>query len=222
MLSSRLQTIASMINSGSIVADIGTDHALLPIYLVQNSISPKVYAVDNKKGPLERAKQAVSLADLEQSVIPMLSSGLKDISHDVNVVVIAGMGVETATEILLSAKSCWHQFDQIVLQLNGDQYQLRQFLMSNQFEILDEQTALDQYISFILSVVHVSHPVSYSQQQLMFGPILLQRKDELLMKFIGEQLAKKEQLLQVVPCDSHRFHQLKEEIQLYQNVLTGC
>ena len=56
----------------------------------------------------------------------------------------------------------------------------------------------------------------------MFGPILLQRKDELLMEFIGEQLAKKEQLLQVVPFDSHRYHQLKEEIQLYQNVLTGC
>lgn len=222
MRSSRLQTIASMIFTGGIVADIGTDHALLPIYLVLNHISPKVYAVDNKKGPLKRAEQAIDQANVREYVIPVLSSGLDTVGDDVKIVVIAGMGVETATEILLKAKSCWNQFEQIILQLNGDQYQLREFLMLNQFEILDEQTALDQYISFVLSVRHVSHPVVYTQRELMFGPLLLKRKDELLLEHIGEQLAKKEQLLQVVPLDSYRYHQLKEEIQLYQDVLTGC
>ena len=55
-ISERLKCVASLVNKGARVADIGTDHAYLPIYLVQNGISNKVYACDVRKEPLRRAK----------------------------------------------------------------------------------------------------------------------------------------------------------------------
>ena len=58
-LSYRLKTVADLVSKDKVVADIGCDHALLSIYLVENGISNKVYAIDNKKGPLAKANENI-------------------------------------------------------------------------------------------------------------------------------------------------------------------
>ncbi|MBR3227423.1 MAG: tRNA (adenine(22)-N(1))-methyltransferase TrmK, partial [Erysipelotrichaceae bacterium] len=59
MLSERLLTISKLIDRDKVVFDVGSDHALLPCFLVREGICPKAYAADNKEGPLNRAKETI-------------------------------------------------------------------------------------------------------------------------------------------------------------------
>ena len=74
MISDRLAAIAYMVEKNRVVYDVGSDHGLLPIFLVESNISPKAYAGDNKLGPLENAKKNIEEAKLEK---PKLESGIK-------------------------------------------------------------------------------------------------------------------------------------------------
>ena len=76
MLSNRLLEIAKLVDKNKVVYDIGSDHGLLPCFLVLNDICPKAYAVDNKVGPLNRTKEAIDRYKLDGRVVPILSDGL--------------------------------------------------------------------------------------------------------------------------------------------------
>ena len=92
-LSHRLETIASFVRRGSIIADIGTDHGYIPIYLVKEGISPRALAMDVRKGPLERAKRHVHEYGLEDRICLRQSDGLHKL--EAGVAFCAGMlGVE--------------------------------------------------------------------------------------------------------------------------------
>ena len=73
MLSKRLLQIANLVSKDKVVYDVGSDHGLLPCFLVLNNICPKAYAVDNKIGPLNRTKEAISKYHLEDKVVPFCS-----------------------------------------------------------------------------------------------------------------------------------------------------
>ena len=91
-ISNRLKCVASLVNKGARVADIGTDHAYLPIYLVQNGISNKVYACDVRKEPLRRAQLHIDEYGLSDKITTQLCDGLKGINKgDVDTVTICGM-----------------------------------------------------------------------------------------------------------------------------------
>ena len=79
MLSRRLSKVAEFIDHNKVVYDVGSDHALLPCFLVMSGISPKAYAVDNKEGPINKAKENIKRFNLEGKVIPVLSNGIDDI-----------------------------------------------------------------------------------------------------------------------------------------------
>ena len=87
----RLKKIAEMISKGMIVADIGTDHAFLPIMLVQNGISDRVYACDVAEGPLKGARENIAKSGLSDRISTILTDGLHDVPMDTDCVVIAGM-----------------------------------------------------------------------------------------------------------------------------------
>jgi tRNA (adenine22-N1)-methyltransferase len=93
----RLQTIAQLVPKGSIVADIGTDHAQLPLFLREQQITPLVYAIDNKPGPLRQAYQNTKGVD---GIILVLANGIENLSTDVTTLVLAGMGGRTIVDIL--------------------------------------------------------------------------------------------------------------------------
>ena len=85
-----------MIDKGMVVADIGTDHAFLPVMLVRDGISDHVYACDVAKGPLQAAKENIAHFQLTDKITTILTDGLRDVPSDVNCIVIAGMGFVTA------------------------------------------------------------------------------------------------------------------------------
>ena len=100
MLSERLLKIAEMIDNNKVVFDVGSDHALLPCFLLKNGICEKVYAGEVAEGPLNKVKEAVRKNGYERKLIPVFSDGLENAPEDVEVVVIAGMGFYTIKHIL--------------------------------------------------------------------------------------------------------------------------
>ena len=77
MLSNRLKEVATMVTENSIVADIGTDHGYVPIYLVENHIAKKVYAMDINEGPLKIANKNISQRGLAHCIETILSDGME-------------------------------------------------------------------------------------------------------------------------------------------------
>ena len=102
MLSKRLTEIAEMIDKNKVVFDVGSDHALLPCFLLKEGICKKVYAGEIAQGPLNKVKEAVSSYGYEGKLIPVFSDGLKDAPEDCEVIVIAGMGstIRMADDVL--------------------------------------------------------------------------------------------------------------------------
>ena len=90
----RLNTLAKMVDPGSRVADIGTDHAYLPIELVKNGKIDYAIASDVAEGPLENAKNDIAAAGLTEQIETRLGSGLETVTDadQIDTVVIAGMG----------------------------------------------------------------------------------------------------------------------------------
>ena len=100
-LSKRLETVASFVPKGSNIADIGTDHGYVPIYLVREGQAEHAVAMDVRKGPLERARAHVAEAGLGSRIDVRLSDGLAGLKPgEADCVVIAGMGGELIIHIL--------------------------------------------------------------------------------------------------------------------------
>ena len=124
-LSTRLQTIASFINEGANVADIGADHGLLSIYLVEKGLANSVFAVENKVGPYQTL---VENTKNYPSIKTSLSDGLDELPEDVNSIVIAGMGGLLIADILKKNKDKLKHVSQIVVDAHRDIEQCGLFL----------------------------------------------------------------------------------------------
>lgn len=113
-LDNRLQVCADMVKVGSKVADIGTDHAYLPIWLCKKGIAISAIAADLREEPLNSAKEHIVRYHAENSVTTRLSDGLKEFkSGECDCIIIAGMGGELISNIILSTQ--WLKDKNIVL-----------------------------------------------------------------------------------------------------------
>ena len=92
-LSKRLKAVADMVGTGSVLADIGTDHAYIPIWLVSRGSVPRAVAMDVNEGPLKRAQENILQNGLEEKIETRLSDGFKALAPgEADAAVIAGMG----------------------------------------------------------------------------------------------------------------------------------
>lgn len=192
MLSKRLKTIADLILPGSVVFDVGSDHALLPCYLIQRGIAKKVYAGDNKTGPLQSAQKNISRLELGESVVPLLSDGLEKATLDVDTVVIAGMGVNTAVGILKNADLS--RFNRIVVQVNRNVDQFRTYLSANNYSIIDETIVYDGFY-YPIVVFNTSYHEKYTDKEIVLGPVLMQKREPLFYAYL-KQMADKLTVIQ--------------------------
>lgn len=138
-LSTRLHTIFDMVQPCGVAADIGCDHGLLPIALIQSGKCAHVYACDVRKGPLSRAQEAIRQYGLQNSITTKLCDGLQGLEDDVEVVVIAGMGYDTICRILMKGDKQLKHYKQIILQCNTHVEDMRRWLHQNGFTIDAEQ-----------------------------------------------------------------------------------
>ncbi len=148
-LSQRLLTIASFIKEGAVVADIGADHGLLSMYLVENKIAKKVFAVENKPGPF-------SILENNTKKYPEItisfSDGISEIPDDVDTVVIAGMGGILISNILLKNKDKLDHVKFIVIDAHRDLDVVRKTLQDLGYEFEKEALVLGAVFYNVISV----------------------------------------------------------------------
>ena len=138
-LSARLQAAASLVNGGGSLVDVGTDHAYLPLYLIENGIIDSAIASDIGEGPLANAKKTLINSAAENKIALRLSDGLKNISpEETDEIVICGMGGNLIDEILSAAPWICRPGMHLVLQPMTHSEDVRRCLCLHGFEIQHE------------------------------------------------------------------------------------
>ncbi|MBE6763216.1 MAG: SAM-dependent methyltransferase [Ruminococcaceae bacterium] len=145
MTDQRLLCAASMVRAGGVLADIGTDHAHLPVWLIQNGICQKAIAADIGEGPAASARRTVQEAGLSACIEVRVGDGLSVLSpEEATEIVIAGMGGETIAQILAAAPWLKDGVDRrLVLQPMTKTVELREWLYQNGFSIEEEHLIRD-------------------------------------------------------------------------------
>ena len=148
-ISNRLKTIAKMVDEGSKVADIGTDHGLIPNFLVNENISDFVICSDISEDSLNKSISLVKDMHNEEKVFPRVGNGLEVLSEsEVDTVIIAGMGGQLISDILKKDIELVKNFKKLILQPMQGQHLLRKYLYKNNFKIINEQDR-DKRTSYI-------------------------------------------------------------------------
>lgn len=141
-LSKRLNAVASLVKSGSSVADVGTDHGYIPVYLVENKISPFVVAMDINEKPLASCKSLVKDEGFENVIKTRLSNGLEKLDKgECDTVIIAGMGAELIVDILSNCDFVNELH--LILQPMTHPEIARKYLYDNGFEINNDFIVTD-------------------------------------------------------------------------------
>lgn len=194
-LTKRLSCVAGKVDKGSKVADIGTDHAYIPIFLVKNNISKKVIAADVKIGPISIAKENIKKNGMEPYIETRLGYGLKVLDNgEVDTVIIAGMGGELIREILDKSKELCRDISTFILQPMTAHEELREFLYKNGYVIKDETLVKEDGKMYTIMVcVHGDGDVSGIYYDI--GIKLIENKDPLLNEYIDGKIKEMQKIL---------------------------
>ncbi|MFC6171528.1 tRNA (adenine(22)-N(1))-methyltransferase [Loigolactobacillus jiayinensis] len=178
-LTKRLSAVAGYVPQGARLADIGSDHALVPINLVASGKIDYAVAGEVIAGPFSRAETAIAEAGLAAQIQVRLADGLAaiQVADQIDTVVIAGMGGILIRDILARGWQTLKTVKRLVLEPNVQEDVVRTWLMQQQFRIVAETILReDQHTYEIIVAEPSSHSVSYTAQQIKFGPLLMQAK----------------------------------------------
>lgn len=222
-LSQRLKMVASYVPEDSIVADIGTDHAYLPIYLVENNHVSRVIGSEVAKGPYQNAMRNVRDAKMDGLIDLRFGDGVQTLSEDdaIDVVTICGMGGKTIARIL-SAGHARHilPVPRLILQPNTDEWAVRLWLAQHCYEIKYE-TIMEEGkgIYEIIVADYVDSSPDYTRLDIRFGPFLRDKKSPLFIEKYKQEGNNLERILQHVPVDTPRHRYLMEHLNELKEVL---
>jgi len=180
-LSLRLQTLADFVPDGSSIADVGTDHAYIPIFLVQTDRVKKAIATDVAEGPIRAAQVNVQANHLEDRISVRHADGLAKVTPgEVDTVIIAGMGGHTEAEILKAAPAVVNQVSRLILQPMNASYQVRNYLQKAGFHLSAERVIEED--GRIYEIVVADKPVQTGPDPA-YDPY---RKSDSLLEFACE------------------------------------
>lgn len=225
-LSKRLKRIAEHVDKCESVADIGTDHGYIPIYLVKEGICKKAIASDINKGPIEKAKVNVAFEGVSDKVKCLLGPGLNPLKvGEVNGVILAGMGGNLTRDILLADMDKVKKYDFIILQPAQNPEVLREFLYKNDYEIIDEDLIKDEgrfYELFKVKYNENSEKLVFEDELEYEVSTLLREKNHPLFKeFIEEKINRCETILSFIKEDTESAKKRKSDLEEKINKLKG-
>ena len=196
-LSKRLYAVAGLVTEGASVADIGTDHGYVPIYLVESGIASKVIALDVNQGPLNRARMHIVRHGLGDRIETRLSDGLAMIRPgEVDTVIASGMGGPLTIRILQEGKEVADQLNALILQPQSEICRVRRFLTENGYRIEQEDMVLEDGKYYpVMRVVHGTKE-PYEEWEYLYGKRLLEARHPVLLEFLKWELHIKESILE--------------------------
>lgn len=225
-LSKRLKRIAEHVDKFESVADIGTDHGYIPIYLVKEGICKKAIASDINKGPIEKAKVNVAFEGVSDKVKCLLGPGLNPLKvGEVNGVILAGMGGNLTRDILLADMDKVKKYDFIILQPAQNPEVLREFLYKNDYEIIDEDLIKDEgrfYELFKVKYNENSEKLVFEDElEYEVSPLLREKGHPLFKEFIEEKISRCETILSFIKEDTEAAKKRKSDLEEKINKLKG-
>jgi len=189
-LSARLTCLVRYVPTDSVVADIGTDHAYLPVYLVRNRIASRVVAGEISRGPYGTALEAVRKAGLDSHIEVRLGDGLQVISPgEVNVVVLAGMGGRTICSILTSGQAVLAGLERLILQPMRDVALVRRWLDENGWRMTDEDMVYEDNHFYVVIVARPGREEIADSVVFELGPRLLENRSAVFRRFLLKRQA---------------------------------
>lgn len=213
-LSNRLKAIASYVDKCNVVADIGTDHGYIPIYLLKKKVCAKAIASDINKGPLEKAKLNISFENLSDKIKCLLGPGLAPLKKgEVNGVIIAGMGGNLIRDILVSDIEKIKLYDFLILQPAQNPEVLREYLYNNGYQILDEDLIKDEgkYYELFkvkyeeMNKVSIKDSIGYE-----ISPILKSKNHPLIKEYMENKIRKYSNILEYIKDDTKLAKEKKQ------------
>ena len=199
-LSNRLWAVASLVSEGNILADVGTDHGYIPIYLLEQKKIPKAIAMDINEGPLERAKEHITLFGMEGYIETRRSDGVAALSPgEADTILIAGMGGGLILHILKEGKEVCRQAKELVLQPQSEIPVVRSFLRENGYGTLEEDMVCEDGKFYPMMRVRYQgecetqakkrQPKTDALEKLedLYGALLLQQKHPVLKDYLQKE-----------------------------------
>jgi tRNA (adenine22-N1)-methyltransferase len=222
-LSNRLAAVASFVEKGATIADIGSDHAYLPCFLVSTSQVKRAIAGEVAKGPFDSAVRNVRREGLQEAVTVRLANGLFAIEEqdEVDTVTIAGMGGPLITSILEDGKKHLQGVNRIIAQPNIYAKVIREWAVSNGWKIIDEHILKEDGKIYEIIVLEkgIAH---YDELELTVGPFLIAGKSDVFLEKWERESAEWKRVLQSLEnADETDAIQLKKKQLITQIELVG-
>ncbi len=222
-LSVRMQRLASLVTEGNRLADVGCDHAYLPIALIQEGKIPSAVAMDVNQGPLLRAKEHVHACGLDTYIALRRSDGLAELRPgEADTVLIAGMGGMLMRRILSGGSHCLGLVRELVLQPQSEIHLVRRWLAQNGFCITDEEIVLDAGKYYPMFRAVPGDGGTPDEAELIYGNPALQRSPEVWRDYLQKEQQKTEQILRMLSDggrESARGQELLERQELLLHLL---
>lgn len=184
-LSARLKAVAEYVEPYRTMADIGSDHAYVPVWLMQNEKIDFAVAGEIQQGPLDAAKRTIQEAALEGNIAARRGDGLEIIEPgEVDVVVIAGMGGSAIRRILERSPEITKRLKRLVCQPMIGGGGLRGWLQENAWNIVAENLVFEDGHLYEVIVAEQGKAQPMDELMLEIGPLLWQQRHPLLLEHL--------------------------------------
>ena len=221
MISKRLELVASFVPQESVLLDVGSDHAYLPIELVERGQIEAVIAGEVVEGPYQSAVKNVEAHGLKEKIQVRLANGLAafEEADQVSVITIAGMGGRLIATILEEGLDKLSGVKRLILQPNNREDDLRIWLQDHDFRIVAE-SILEEAGKFYEILVVEAGQMKLSASDVRFGPFLSKEVSSVFVQKWQKEAAKLEFALGQIPNKNREERQvLVDKIQAIKEVL---
>ena len=197
-LSQRLSSVASMVTAGNCLADVGTDHGYVPIYLYERNIIPHAIAMDVNKGPLERAALHIAESGMKEAIETRLSDGLTALKPgEADSVVVAGMGGPLIIRILSAHPEITESLKELILQPQSEISEVRIWLYEQGYEIVEEHMVFEDGKYYpMFKAVKNPEAEKLTNLEYKYGKISVLGEPEVLRAYLVREIANKQNILQ--------------------------
>jgi tRNA (adenine22-N1)-methyltransferase len=210
----RLAAIARFIPPYSRVADIGTDHAKLPQYLVKTNRSPRVIATELNEKPYREACRQVLVSEPGGRIEVRKGDGLEALRPgEVDLVVIAGLGGNTMVKMLACAREILAGISRLVLQPMTDAGNLRLWLLQNGWRLADEELVKEEEKFYVIIVAEPGEGRMEDEILLEIGPLLVKKCSPLLLEYLEKVKGDYQRVLSGL-ARSRSIHSIEKAIEI--------
>lgn len=227
-LSKRLRAVADLVTAGYQVADIGTDHAYIPIFLTETGKTDYAVAMDVNKGPLRKAQENICAYKMEKQIETRLSNGFSALKvQEVQSAVIAGMGGNLVIRILVEGHDVVSCLKECILQPQSELDKVRAFLLQEGFFFIEEDMVEEDGKYYPMMKVRPPEtkkeseimPEMWNDVQLQYGKLLLEKRHPVLKRYLEREIRIRTDILKSIEKkDSQKIQvrrrQLEEELNI--------